>query len=111
MYNEQLYLVSYEDKGETDEYGDAVLTEIRKPIFVEEKSVGMKEFYQAHTVGLKPEIVFETPDFMDYNQEKEVIYKDIRYKVLRTYRKGIPLEIVCYGGVRNAGTAISNQDN
>lgn len=111
MYNEVIYLVSTSSESTKDEYGDDVQTEEPRAVFALVKSIGMKEFYQAQTVGLKPEITFEIPDYLEYNREKIVIHNDIRYKVLRTYRKGIPLEIVCYGGVRNVGTTISNQNN
>lgn len=108
MYNEVIYLCSFTNTGAKDEFGDDVLEEHRRAVFASCKSVGMKEFYQAQSVGLKPEITFELADFYEYAQETEVVYEGMRYKVLRTYRKGIQLEIVCYGGVRDANATISN---
>ncbi len=65
-------------------------------------NVGMKEFYQAQATGLQPELKFEIADYLDYQNEKEVVYEGRTYKIMRTYRKGRRLEITVYGGVNNA---------
>lgn len=101
MYDTVIKLVSKTDTGETDEYGDAVYCDDVKEVFAETVSVGRTEFYQAQTAGYKPEIVFKLADYMDYENQPEVICDGIRYKVLRTYRKGNELQITCYGGVRD----------
>ncbi len=67
-------------------------------------NVGTVEFYQAQASGHKPEIKFELADYLDYQNEKEFIFNDIKYEVLRTYRKGRQLEVTGYGGVNNATT-------
>lgn len=108
MYDELIYLVSKSEEPEVDEYGDDVYKDVLNARLVEVKSVGMKEFYQAQTAGMKPEIVFELADFYDYDGQEEIIYQGFKYKVLRTYRKGVPLEIVCYGGVRYECSEISD---
>lgn len=110
MYDAVIYLVSKVDTGEKDQYGDTLYIDSASPVFAEEKSVGMKEFYQANTNGLKPEIVFELEDYYDYNGQNEIIHEEVRYKILRTYRKGKKLEITCYGGVRNEHTEISHEN-
>lgn len=46
-----------------------------------------------------PELKFAIADYLDYDNEQELIYNDKRYKVLRTYRTGTELEITVYGGV------------
>lgn len=100
MYNDVISLVSYNQTEDIDEYGDNVLERIEKPVFALVKSVGMKEFYQAQSAGFKPEIVFELADYLEYDDQEEVIFKDVIYKVIRTYRKqSNELEIVCTGGV------------
>lgn len=79
-------------------------TQSEKEVFARVLSVGMQEFYQAQSTGLKPELKFEIADYLDYNNEKELIYNDVKYQVLRTFRKnGKSLEITVYGGV-NIGT-------
>lgn len=79
-----------------DEYGDPVIAETRRDVFVEQMSIGLKEFYQAHAVGLQPEIKFRLADYLDYAGETCIVYTGQRYRVLRTYRAGQELEIVCY---------------
>lgn len=85
-----------------DEYGDPVCTEMSRQVFCEVASIGQKEFYQAHATGLKPEIKFRLADYLDYRNEKIVLYAGQRYRVLRTYRSGQALEITCYSEVNQS---------
>lgn len=99
MYNDILTLVTQSTM--TDAYGDQSLTETTIDVFCDVMSIGTKEFYQAQTVGSKPELKFKIADYMDYDGQQEVIYDGYKYKVLRTYRAGgNELEITVYGGVR-----------
>lgn len=79
-----------------DEYGDPVITEIPREVFATSMSIGQKEFYQAHAVGLQPEIKFKLADYLDYDDETYVEYNEQRYRVLRTYRTGQEMELICY---------------
>ena len=79
-----------------DEYGARVLSESAREVFAEVKSVSGKEFYQAHAVGLQPEVKFMLADYFDYEDEKIVEHDGQRYRVLRTYRTGQNLELTCY---------------
>ena len=79
-----------------DDYGDPVITETARDVFAKLGSIGQKEFYQAHAVGLQPEIKFILADYLDYDGEEIVLHNDQRYRVLRTYRKGQELEITVY---------------
>lgn len=88
-----------------DEYGDPVITETRRDVFAEPMSIGQKEFYQAHAVGLQPEVKFRLSDYLDFENESCVEYTGQRYRVLRTYRTGQELEIVCYREVNPDGRA------
>lgn len=104
-YNEVIYLVSQVKSEEIDEYGDHVLVDSKRGVFASVDSVGMKEFYQAQTAGLKPEIQFTISDYYDYNNEQTVEYRNVRYRVLRTYRtERNELNIVCHEGVRIANS-------
>lgn len=88
-----------------DEYGDPVITETPRDVFATPMSIGQKEFYQAHAVGLQPEIKFKLADCLDYEDEAYVAYNGQRYRVLRTYRTGQEMELVCYREVNpNART-------
>ena len=102
MYNEVIKLVSV--KKEVNEYGDMVPTESEKQVFAELKSIGQSEFYQAQAVGLKPEIKFVIADYLDYENEPVIRYaaycgEEEDYSVIRTYRTGNELEIVCKRGI------------
>lgn len=79
-----------------DDYGDPVITETAREVFAKLGSIGQKEFYQAHAVGLQPEVKFVLADYLDYDGEDQVEHNGVRYRVLRTYRKGQELELTVY---------------
>ena len=93
---------------DSDEYGDPVITETRRTLFCREASIGQSEFYQAHAHGLKPEVKLVLADYLDYNGEQLLLYapkgqtEPQLYRVLRTYRTGQELELVCYREVNPA---------
>lgn len=102
MYNDVIKLVS--QSTIIDEYGDHQTTETSREVFVKVVNVGQKEFYQAQAVGLKPEIKFILPDFLEYDDELIVDYElyasgTKRYRVIRTYRNNNELELVCVRGI------------
>lgn len=98
MFNELIYLVSTEKTK--NNVGDMIVNEIKVPRFAKLKSIGQSEFYQAQAQGLKPEIKFVISDYLDYENQQFVIHNNFRYKVLRTFRSGNEIEIVCYSGVK-----------
>ena len=79
----------------TDEYGDPVVTESTSQVFVGVKSVNRAEFYTAQTAGFDPKIVFVLADYLEYSDQPYIRYNGVLYKIIRTYRKGIELEVVC----------------
>ena len=103
MYNEIIKLVS--ESKSTDIYGDPIVTRTEKTVFAELKSIGQSEFYQAQAVGLKPEIKFVIPDYLEYSNEQIIKYHALNenteqeYTVLRTYRNENALEIVVKRGI------------
>jgi SPP1 family predicted phage head-tail adaptor len=99
MYNEVIYLLT--TKYTTNDVGDSIEVPETSMRLARLKSIGQAEFYQAQAQGLKPEIKFVLADYLDYNNQEEIIYNGFRYKVLRTYRTETnEIEIVCYGSVR-----------
>lgn len=92
--NEVLTLIQ-QTQG-VDDYGDPVITETTREVFAKLGSIGQKEFYQAHAVGLQPELKFVLADYLDYEGESLVQHDGQRYRVLRTYRKGQELELTVY---------------
>lgn len=103
MFNECIKLVK--EIKVTDEYGDQTITRSERVVFAELKSIGQSEFYQAQALGLKPEVKFILPDYLEYDNEKIIIFQDFgqekeeEYTVLRTFRNNNLLEIVCKRGV------------
>lgn len=103
MYNSVITLVS--EKIKVDEYGDQIKTQSERVVFAELKSIGQSEFYQAQALGLKPEIKFVLPDYLEYGGEKRLKFKDFgedneqEYTVLRTYRQNNLLELICKRGI------------
>ena len=87
-----------------DAYGDLVTTYTRRSVFAEELSVGMSEVYQAMAVGFKPEAKFRLENWCDYQGEELVEHRPFNsqntyvLRVLRTYRDGDRLDLVCYAG-------------
>ena len=68
---------------------------IRREVFAEVRSVGMRESYEALSVGLKPELVFRLEIAQDYQDERQLVYNDTPYRVVRTYLRGDGIELVC----------------
>lgn len=95
MYNEVIKLRSYTES--TDDYGITKRTATDRQVFAQLKSIGQSEFYQAAADGLKPQLKFVLADYYDYNNEKEVVYNNKVYSVLRTYRDQHKIEITVYG--------------
>lgn len=103
MFDEVIKLI--EEQKTIDEYGDQVVTKVERQVFADLRSIGQSEFYQAQAVGLKPEIKFVLPDYLDYRSEKLIKYQPFgsseeeEYNVIRTFRSGNTLELVCVRGV------------
>lgn len=109
MYDQVIKLV--DEDMTADEFGDIQIEETEREVFAELRSITQSEFYQAQAAGLKPEIKFLLADYLDYRNELTVRYqpfeseKELEYAVLRTYRTGNGLELICKRGVdRDAGT-------
>jgi SPP1 family predicted phage head-tail adaptor len=93
MWRDICELVSLIDTP--DGYGGHTTAELVRTVFCNQKSVRSTEFYQAHAVGLKPEITLVVRK-MDYNDEAHVRFESKLYDVLRTYSKnGELIELVC----------------
>lgn len=71
-----------------------------KKVFCNIKSITQSEFYQAQSVGLKPEIKVEIK-CIDLADETHFKLNDKIYKILRTYPKEDILEIVLTSMVIN----------
>ena len=102
MMNDVINLLTTTVSTTVNSVGDYPITRTGRRVFAGVMSVGQKEFYEAVTVGLKPEIKFVLQDYQDYQGEKELAYNGIRYEIIRTFRTNTNLlEITCGGGVRD----------
>lgn len=95
MYNSIIYLCAKVKSSSRDEYGDVVYTLSKSQVFAKVKSVTRSEFYSAQQAGINPQIVFEIADYFDYSDQPIVEYESKFYKVIRTYRTGSSLQIIC----------------
>ena len=64
-------------------------------VFCEVRSVTRSEVYQALAVGVNASIVFVLSLAEDYNGEKECVYKNVRYRIIRTYMSDDGIELTC----------------
>lgn len=90
-----------------NEIGDTIENIVyENEVFCNEKSIKATEFYQAQSVGIKPEVTLEIM-LSDYNKEKYVKYDDgygeEEYTVLRTYKTSHErIELTLVRGVDHA---------
>lgn len=95
MYNEVAYLIDKVNTGTVDTYGDAIFTEDKTMVYVKVESVKRSEFYTATQAGFNPQIVFNIADYFDYDGQPLIEYDSVTYKIIRTYRTGVSLQIIC----------------
>lgn len=105
MSNDVVILIS--KSGTNNKAGDMIYTEEHTEVFCEISTVGRSEFYHGMSKGLKPELLVVLEDYEDYSGQKEVIYNNVRYKVLKAFRpkNGHRLELTLYAGVFDNGNA------
>ena len=70
-----------------DVYGNILEEYTEREVFVKPRSVYANDFYNAATVGLKPEIVLVLNNVADYEGEKMVLFNGELYTVIRTYQR------------------------
>lgn len=81
-----------------DSSGRPMVRESTREVFCSVLSIGMKEFYQANATDFHPEVKFVLADYLDYEYETLAEYSGKlapagRYRILRTYRKGLEIEL------------------
>lgn len=74
-------------------YEGATRVETKREVLCGVRSIGMKEFYSSNATDFHPELQLILADYLDYNDETLVDYNGHRYRVLRTYRTGLMLEL------------------
>lgn len=68
---------------------------VKRDVFAELRSVGYSEYYAAKSAGIEPSIVFVLADYLEYDNEKIVLFNDEQYRVIRTYTNGQTIELTC----------------
>lgn len=66
-----------------------------RTVFVEVRSVARSEWYAANAQNISADIVFVLTVDADYQNEKELIYHDQKYRVIRTYISDDGIELTC----------------
>lgn len=84
---------------ESIEFSEVIKKIEWREVFANKKSIKQSEFYQAATIGLKPEILFEVYS-VEFNDDEKVRYNGKEYSILRTYDKGeiTELTVTRFGG-------------
>lgn len=82
MYNDEISLISYEITK--DNIGNNVKTPVITKALCRTRDIGNSEYYSAKVAGLKPsiKIIIHT---IEYDNQKELMYRNDNYKVTRTY--------------------------
>lgn len=60
-------------------------TESTRDVYCVVKSVGQTEVYQANAVGLNPELKLVLAHAFEYDGEKQLLFHEERYDIIRTY--------------------------
>lgn len=75
-----------------DEFNRPYKVFVDKVVQAQRKSVKFTEFYQAAATGLKAEVIFEV---RSYDGQTYVLYKDIQYRIIRSFEKYDTVELTC----------------
>lgn len=74
--------------------GDTVQVDTSRQVYANKKSIKQSEFYQAFSLGLKPEVTFVIHSF-EYAGERKLTYETKPYNIIRTFEKGDFIELIC----------------
>lgn len=83
-----------------DEIGNQIPVNSEREIFANRYSVGMNEFYQASSQGLKPEKEFKIYSF-EYDGETSLKHEGVEYTIIRAQQEGEKMRITCEKDVGN----------
>lgn len=65
--------------------GDSIPVETTHDVFVQFRSIGMKRKIEALATGLNVEFKLILADIAEYNDEKYIVYKNVRYNIKDVY--------------------------
>lgn len=79
---------------ETLTLGEVIESVTYREVFANKLSVRSKEYYEARTLDLKPELMFEIRS-SEYDGEEKLKHETKVYEIIRTYDKGEITELIC----------------
>lgn len=82
MFNDELILIAV--TYGSDGIGNQTETEERRAVLCNVDTIGRREFYEAATSDLNPEIVF-TVNKYEYQKERYAEYEGVKYRIIREY--------------------------
>ena len=65
--------------------GDSIATETKHTVFVEFQSIGLKRKIEAMATGMNVEFKLLLKDIAEYNNEKYIEYKTVRYNIKNVF--------------------------
>lgn len=83
---------------ETIEYGEPIKSIMWREVYANLLDDNRSEFYQAASVGLRPELTFEVHDF-EFNNDEYVKYKGKEFTIIRAPKRGDKRELIVSGRV------------
>lgn len=83
MVNEDVIFLITENSSEHGVH--ETVEDSKRRVFCKVKSVKRTEYYTALNAGHAPELVFEMPFKDDYQGERLLEYKGVKYNIIRTY--------------------------
>lgn len=100
MWSDVLYLL--EEIESLDELNRPHYSYKETKVYANKIAVKRSEFYQAQAAGFKPEKSFEirTIEF-DEDKHTKVKYKDVTYKILRSYEVNSEITEIVLTGLNN----------
>lgn len=66
-----------------------------RQVFCEVRSVSRSEWYSAQAQNIQADIVFVLTVDADYENEKELLFHEKKYRVIRTYINDDGIELTC----------------
>ncbi len=66
-----------------------------RQVFCEVRSVTRSEWYSANAQNIQADIVFVLTVDADYENEKELLFHEKKYRVIRTYMSDDGIELTC----------------
>lgn len=71
----------------------STVTETKRTVFCEIRSVSYAEYYRALEQDLRPTFIFRLADYAEYQNEKICEFDGTRYRVIRTYVDNTAIEL------------------